>query len=107
MEAASSLNLNDLTKTISATFSFEELKDFCAGHRIKYENFHPNRKDSFVRDLVEFCERRDKLGELIEALEAERPDRDWRFINGSSVNPGQEGVTKKLGLRLKPDEENV
>jgi hypothetical protein len=99
---------SNLLKTIDTSFSHEELRTLCFELGIDHERFPNNEgKVPFIRELISFYERQGKLSELIEALEAKRPDREWRFINRSDINPGQEWVIKKLGLRLKPGEENV
>jgi hypothetical protein len=57
-------------------FNINGLKTICFEMGIDYENFSP-RKDVFARELIEDCERNQRLKELQQLCQEKRPNVDW------------------------------
>lgn len=68
-------SLSTLRKFIVAKFSDNELETFCLDYFPEVRNNFVGgmRKDEKVRDLIDYCRRRDRLRDLLVALERERP----------------------------------
>ena len=53
-------------------FSVEEMRDLCANLGIYYDEFTPQRS-AMAREMVAYCERRQRLSELVGAVRRARP----------------------------------
>jgi hypothetical protein len=69
-----------LQKNISRAFIIEELKQVCYGLGVDYENIERASKDSTIIELIGYFDRRDRIDELVAALEKERPKKDWHEL---------------------------
>lgn len=68
--------LTKLRGNLVNCFNREELRSLCADLDIEYENF-PDVKDSMSRELVEYCERRGRIPELVTICSLLRPSVSW------------------------------
>jgi hypothetical protein len=65
-----------LHRILTRRFSRDELCTLCFDLNIPYEEF-PASLSGLARELIVYCERRDRLGELIGAARQMRPNVDW------------------------------
>lgn len=73
------MNRIELRDALDERFNVHELHDICFTLDINYENFSVHRT-VLARQIVEFCERSNKINELIEACKNERPGyKDWAY----------------------------
>ena len=54
-------------------FSEDELQKLCFGMHIDYEALPASSKPGKARELVKYCQRHDRLKNLYERVQAERP----------------------------------
>ena len=73
------MTLPELARKITETFNMEELKGLCYDLGVKYEELPPGTLSNKVRELVEYCKRREKLEELVSHCRALRPTSSWHF----------------------------
>ncbi|MFN2123821.1 MAG: hypothetical protein ACK2U0_13160 [Candidatus Promineifilaceae bacterium] len=73
-------NLTRLQQNISRAFIIEELKQVCYGLGVDYENIERVSKGSTIIELIGYFDRRDRIDELVAALEKERPKKKWREL---------------------------
>ena len=76
---------SDLRKRIVQYFKLDELRDLCQDLAIDHEEFPQNRKSSFVRELVDECDRHGRLHALIAYCREARPHVDWPSAPASST----------------------
>ena len=67
---------SELRKLFARRFSKDELCTLCFDLNIPYEDF-PDSASGLAREMLVYCEKRDKVVELIEAAREMRPDIDW------------------------------
>ena len=70
-------SLADLQGKLAQSFSLEELDDLCFGLNISHEEIVGKTIKARTRALVEYCQRRGRLSELIEKCREERPKVNW------------------------------
>jgi hypothetical protein len=58
-------------------FTLDEIKGICFDMSIDFDRFPPNGEPAVVRELILYCERNDRLPELIQRCKALRPDEKW------------------------------
>jgi hypothetical protein len=68
-----------LRKVLAGRFSKEELRTLCFDLGIPYENL-PEGLDGLARELIIYCEKRDRLPELVETARELRSDVDWEDL---------------------------
>jgi hypothetical protein len=73
-------SLARLQKNISRSFIIEELKQVCYGLGIDYETIERVSKDSTIIELIGYFDRRDRIDELVTALEKQRPKKNWHEL---------------------------
>jgi hypothetical protein len=66
-----------LRKLLETNFSLEELANLCFDMGIEYENLPGATRGAKARELVQYCERRLRVGELVETGRALRPELPW------------------------------
>jgi hypothetical protein len=67
---------NRIRNNMTEYFNIAELQTICYDMDIDHENF-PSAKSGLARELLQYCERRGRLPELIEICREERPDVEW------------------------------
>lgn len=65
-------------------FNDDELRTLCFALQIDYETLPAQGKQGKARELIEYMNRLDRLDDLVAALEAERPNINWRTVSTSS-----------------------
>ena len=71
------MKLQKLTDKIERLFNISELRDLCFRLSVEYDDLSgENRKDK-VRELVQFCNRRGKIDELMHLCRLLRPNESW------------------------------
>ena len=65
-----------LRKLFAGRFSKDELRTLCFDLDIPYEDL-PDSASGLAREMLAYCERRDKTVDLMEAAREMRPDVDW------------------------------
>ena len=85
--------LADLRRFLTEHFSDQELTELCFDHFHEvYRNFGSGETvNAKVLALLGYCQRRDRLPELLAALEQERPE-PFRRVFGSSVSDADRRV---------------
>jgi hypothetical protein len=68
------MNLVELRDIINKYFSDSELRDLCFELNIDYESLGGDNKPAKVRELVTYCQRRDRLADLEAACRRLRPN---------------------------------
>jgi hypothetical protein len=91
------MNKVELRKAISSRFTVEEIQDICFELGIEYQNMS-SRLNTLARELVEHCERTNRLPELLNACRRARPQfDDWKYT------PTQERLIKSIEPTNKED----
>ena len=65
-----------LRKVLAGRFTKDELRTLCFDLDLPYEDF-PDSAGGLAREMLVYCENRDRVAELIEAAREMRPDVDW------------------------------
>lgn len=71
------MKLQELNKKINRTFNESELKNLCFNLEIDYENLSGNTKSDKIRELILFCQRHNRISELLKNCERLRPNIKW------------------------------
>lgn len=66
-----------LRKLLEAHFDLNGLRDLCFDMGIQYENLSGDTLGAKARELILYCERRLRIGELIETGREARPELAW------------------------------
>ena len=74
------INTSRLANLIENSFSMDDINSLCFAFKIKYENIPGNTIQSKSRELVIAMENRNRLDDLIDECEKERPYVDWQTI---------------------------
>lgn len=81
------MNLQELASKIGKRFSKGEVKtEICFEMDINYEDLPSSNRKGKIIELVLFCERHDRLDELITVCKKQRPTESW-IIDKSSSSP--------------------
>lgn len=67
-------------------FTMDELKTICFDSFIDFENISGETKEAKTRELVLYCQRHNKLPELLQACQERRPKIDWPDPTGINDN---------------------
>ena len=70
--------LHDLRENLSKTFSLDELKTMCADLGIEFEDLSGEGRSGKARELVRYLAQRDRLNELVNWCETQRPNVWWK-----------------------------
>lgn len=73
---AAPIDLMNLLRNVTDSFSKEELHTIAFELRVDYENL-PEAKDGLARELIVYLQRRKRLHELVDVLRRERPQMTW------------------------------
>lgn len=68
----------DLHTQLKDSFNREEIRMICFNLRIDYENF-PDTLDGLARELILYCERANRIVELLDVCRRERPELSWQW----------------------------
>jgi hypothetical protein len=68
-----------LRKLLVNRFTKDELRTLCFDLDLPYEDF-PDSASGLAREMLVYCEKRDRVPELIEAAREMRPDIDWTHL---------------------------
>lgn len=71
------MTLANLRNLISTSFNKGELRTLCFDLGVNYENLPGETLEDKARELVDFCQRRGVLKDLIEKCNALRPNTGW------------------------------
>lgn len=74
--------LTQLRQNLEQYFSKGDLETLAFDLGIDYENLNTDTKPHLARDLVQYCQRRDLLPELLQLCRQERPSADWPDDSG-------------------------
>ena len=69
--------LSRLKQSLVDSFSLEELKGLCFRLAVSYDELAGETLGAKAQTLLEYLERRDRLPELVELLQEERPAGEW------------------------------
>lgn len=70
----------ELRRKISSSFSLNEVKAICFDLYIPYQDLEGITLETKVISLIEYCERREMVGNLIDKLKHERPNIPWENL---------------------------
>ena len=95
------MDLSGLRNTLVTYFSDSELRDVCFDLGIDYENLGGDAKAGKARELVVYCQRRNRLAELEDACRRLRPHA-FQDSHAASAEPGipcaqDRGATGRYG----------
>lgn len=86
------------SERITDAFNLNDIEIMCADLGIDYEELAGDTKSVKVRALVQYCERRGQLNELLAKVKAARPLRTWPALpERESAGPTAGGVTVSSG----------
>ena len=71
------VNLSDLSNQIHTSFSLEELNRLCFDLGINHEDLEGSTLPAKAQSLTEYCDRRGRLPDLVNALKLARPNVSW------------------------------
>lgn len=74
-----SMNLQELAGKIERRFSVTELNDLFFQLSIEYDDLPGSTRKDKIRELVQFCDRHDRLDELVNICKIIRPNETWEF----------------------------
>ena len=87
--------LVSLVGKIGDTFNEEELRMLCFRLEVDYDDLGGKTKSGNARQLVAYCRRHNRLGQLVAELEALRPGTNWRQLPDSPLaQPARQIVAK-------------
>ncbi len=69
-----------LRETIDQCFNTEELRTLCSDLKVEYDNLPGEGKSSKARELVGYFLRRNRILDLLQVCEKERPNVSWRDV---------------------------
>lgn len=69
-----------LRELISMTFSDEEVRTLCFDLEFDYDALPGHGKDTRIRELILYCQRRNQTADLLRLLQERRPQADWPAI---------------------------
>lgn len=108
MTQVHSFNKVQLRKNINATFSLNELETLFFDLDIDADNIAGANKEAKIINLIGFCQRRGGLLDLITALEASRPNVEWRpIIDAQSSSPATVEARIKHRQQIKEQSEKI
>lgn len=91
-----------LRTQMSQLFNKSELATLCFDLGINYENISGDTLDDKVQNLILFCQRRTRLGDLVHACQRSRPHVSWAdLLHNMSSN------ALPVALELKSDPSNL
>lgn len=79
------MNLPELHRIISQYFDDEELQTICFSLHVDYDDLSGKNKSGKARELVELCERVDRLPQLVEIIREERPSISLDSVLNTNV----------------------
>ena len=90
-------NLRNIRKLLTATFTDAELRQLCydvSRFRPVYEQFSDGMgKGQMIQHLIEYCERKGLMEELLEVVQDEVPGRYAEFEDKLRHGPGPRGTS--------------
>jgi hypothetical protein len=75
--ALSQPQLVELNSKMNQVFSLDEIKSLCFDMGIPFEDLGGEGRSAKIRELIEFCRRRDRDEELVAKVQTERPQVAW------------------------------
>lgn len=98
---ANPTDLATLRRLLNEHFSLGELHNLCHDLGIDFENLPGDTKESKARELVEYCDRRDQLDDLLKRCQGLRPKVQWPDFaeERQSGNERELALDKLLELR--------
>jgi hypothetical protein len=91
-----------LADQIAAHYNLSEVEELCFELDINYENLEGTTLDDKTRELVLYCQRRQRLPGLLARLEQQRPDVSWPSlaeISDKPKRPSVDPVVKSVSRR--------
>ena len=87
----------ELRRLLARRFSRDDLRTLCFDLGIRYDNF-PDSINGLARELVLYCERRDRIPELVATARELRPDIPWdTFVPASTLSSLPTHIAKRTG----------
>jgi Effector-associated domain 7 len=71
--SATSVDPREVVRVLVDKFSLDEIEQLAFQIKIDFDQIAGNTKQSKARELVQYLERRSRLGELVNAIRTERP----------------------------------
>ena len=99
-EAAEKLEVDNkaLLDAIDDGFNLDELRTLCFALDIDFDNLAGTGKRGKARELIDYCENRQRLRDLLEQCKVERPGVDWdAFVRAA----GAEEPVDENGIRSR------
>lgn len=70
-------NLAHLRENLQESFNVDELKSLCQDLNVPYDNLGGETLQSNARELINYCQRRNALDDLVARCQKLRPERYW------------------------------
>lgn len=94
----SQADLNQLYQKLNHHFDEEELRTLCFSLQVEYDTLPAQGKSNKARELVNYLARRDRISELLQLVQVERPSIEWNRSEGDYIDPG--AVTEFVRLKF-------
>lgn len=94
--------LQELATRIEKRFNANELKDLFFKLNIDYDDLPGTTRKDKIRELVQFCERHDRLNDLVSLCKTLRPNELWhcdKSRNQNKSDPDQPSKSKHVQLK--------
>jgi len=89
-----------LRETLANRFNKSSLQDLCLDMDISYEDLSGETLSDKVRELILYCDRHDRLPELLTYVKQSRPDIDWdAALSAQPTQPASAGDPEVLRAR--------
>lgn len=95
-----------LSRQLTESFNLEELADLCFQLQIPFDEISGTNLQAKARELIQYCRRRGRLGDLIRVCQELRPNASWEvpvFVDeapnpqfGDPIPEGQVGKTPAI-----------
>ncbi len=89
-------DLPALRNLLVKSYNLSELQDLCFNLHVDDEILGGTNKPDKARELLSYLDRRDRILELIQVCQRERPNREWNLV--LSEQDQGEAFREKLGL---------
>lgn len=98
----SQVDLTILRKLIIPAFNRAEINVLCFHLGLDYENF-PDNKEEKILELIRYCQRNNRLQELLYYCQEKRPNTNWQRAFGSVTSSSLKAPYKGLQYFTEAD----
>lgn len=97
------MTIVELRDQLAASFNKEELRSLCFDLSINFELFPDTNIEVLARDLISYCDRTDRLPDLIAHCGKLRPHKTWTVPISSDKAGGKAGLESQQEIQQTSD----